>query len=93
MKTDSDKNQEAQSRFNLPEIILIGGGVLIILLGIYAMIRPNLLMPAKRETLEIGGQKVMMETRRVVAVPRLLSGLVIVCGAGLILLAMPKQRK
>jgi hypothetical protein len=93
VKNDSEKNQVTQARLGLPEIVLIAGGVVIILLGIYAMVRPNLLMPAKRETLEIAGQKVMMETRRVVQVPRPLSGLVIVSGAGLILLAMPKRRK
>jgi len=64
----------------------------MILLGIYAMIRPNLLMPAKRETLQIAGQKVVMETRRIVAIPRPLSGMFIACGGGLILLGVPKRR-
>lgn len=57
------------------------------------MRRPNLLMPAKRETLQIAGQKVVMETRRVVTIPRPLSGLVIVSGGGLILLGIQKRRR
>ena len=56
-------------------MLFIGAGVLLILLGVYAMRRPNLLMPAKRETLQIAGQNVVMETRRVVTIPRPLSGL------------------
>ena len=67
--------------------------MLLIVLGIYAMARPTLLLPAKRETLQIAGQKVVMETRRVVAVPRPLSGLIIVSGGGLILLGIPKRPK
>jgi hypothetical protein len=62
------------------------GGVVLILLGIGALIRPNIVMPAKRQELTIQGQKVEMETRRVVAIPRTLSVLVLVCGVGFILL-------
>jgi hypothetical protein len=70
--------------------LFAGCGVVLILLGVYGMFRPNLLMPAKRENLEIAGQKVMMETRRVIDIPRPLSGLVIISGIGLILLGMQK---
>ena len=73
-------------------VLRIGAGVLMIALGIYAMVRPNLLMPVKRETLQIAGQKVVMETRRIVAIPRPLSGLIIVSGGGLILLGIAKRR-
>lgn len=64
----------------------VTGGVVLILLGSYALIRPNVLMRAKRENLQIGGQKVVMETRRVVMIPRPLSGLVVISGFGLLLL-------
>ena len=66
--------------------LFVLGGVVLVLLGIGAMIRPNILMPAKRQDLIIQGQAVKIETRRIVAVPRPLSALVIVCGVGLILL-------
>jgi len=68
------------------KLIVLAGAVLI-LLGIWVLIRPNLLMPAKRQDLEIHGQMVKIETRRVVGVPRPVSGLVIVCGVALILLS------
>jgi hypothetical protein len=73
-------------------MLFIGAGVLMIAAGIYAMVRPNLLMPVKRETLQIAGQKVVMETRRIVAIPRPLSGLIIASGGGLILLGIVKRR-
>ena len=69
---------------------LLGAGVLAFLLGLYGVIRPNLLMPAKRQNLQIGGQNVVMETRRIVAIPRLVSGLLILSGIGLILVSFQK---
>lgn len=68
----------------------MGVGIAVMALGLYAMIRPNLLMPAKRENLQIGGQKVLMETRRVVEIPRPLSGLLIFCGVGLVFMGLQK---
>jgi hypothetical protein len=75
----------------LRSIAFIIAGLAVIGLGIYGIARPNLLMPAKKQDLEISGQRVVMETRRVVALPRPLSGMVIVCGVGLILLGIPKK--
>lgn len=75
---------------NMGPKLSIGAGVLVILLGLYGMIRPNLLMPAKREDVQIGGQRVVMETRRVVAIPRPLSGLLIFCGVGLTFMGVQK---
>jgi hypothetical protein len=85
------KKQPRSETFNVRRTLFICGGVALILLGIYAMIRPNVMMPAKRQELEIAGQKVEMETRRIVAVPRPLSGLVIVSGLGLILISFQKE--
>lgn len=93
MTTNQKNDPKRRAQLNATEILFIGAGVLLILLGIYAMARPNLLMPAKRETLQIAGQKVVMETRRIVAVPRPLSGLVIISGGGLILLGIQKRRR
>jgi hypothetical protein len=62
------------------------GGVVLILLGIGALIRPNVMMPAKRGDLIIQGQRVKIETRRVVAIPRPFSALIVVCGVLFILL-------
>jgi hypothetical protein len=71
--------------------LVLAAGVLLILLGAYGIFRPNLLMPGKRQDLQIGGQRVVMETRRVVEVPRPLSGLVIFSGIGLVLLGLQKR--
>lgn len=90
MKTIPAKGRKEQTRAarSAGSYILIGTGVLVILLGLYTMFRPNLLMPAKRENLQIGGQRVLMETRRIVEVPRAVSALVIFCGAGLIFMGI-----
>jgi hypothetical protein len=92
MSTDKRlKKQPRSETFNVRRTLFISGGVALIVLGIYAMIRPNVMMPAKRQELEIAGQKVEMETRRIVAVPRPLSGLIIVSGLGLILISFQKE--
>lgn len=85
-----NKRNEPQKAGRTAAILTIGLGIVVILLGLYGMVRPNLLMPAKREDLQIGGRRVLMETRRVVTVPRALSALVMVCGAGLIFIGVQK---
>jgi hypothetical protein len=81
----------APARLGWVEITFILGGLAVMAMGIYGIVRPNLVMPAKKQNLEIGGQRVVMETRRVVALPRPLSGMVIVCGVGLIVLGIPRK--
>lgn len=92
MKTapGNKKGKPGPKAFDMRTTIFASGGVVLIVLGIYGMFHPNLLMPAKRENLQIGGQKVVMETRRVIDIPRPLSGLVIFAGIGLLLLGAQK---
>jgi hypothetical protein len=90
MKSDE---RTGPPRRSLADIGFVVAGLVVIGLGIYGIIRPNLLMPAKKQDLEIGGQRVVMETRRIVALPRPLSGMVIVCGVGLILLGIPRKTR
>jgi hypothetical protein len=66
------------------------GGIVLILAGVYALVRPNIVMPAQRQTLQISGHEVQLETRRIVAVPRPLGALVILSGVALILLRTQK---
>ena len=68
-----------------PKLFILGGVVLIIL-AVFSLVRPNVMMPAKRQDLIVEGQPVKIETRRIVAIPRPLSALVLVCGIGFILL-------
>jgi hypothetical protein len=66
-------------------------GMLLGALGLAALLHPELKMPAKREELQIGSLKVPVETRRIVTVPSVPGGLLIVCGAGLVFLGARKS--
>ena len=65
-------------------------GILFIALGIAALIHPRLVMPAKRSERQESNQRVLIETRRIVTVPWYLSGLLILAGAGFMLLGPRK---
>jgi hypothetical protein len=69
---------------------LVLGGVVLIACGIYSLVRPNIMMPAQRQKLQISGHEVELETRRIVAVPRPLGALVILSGVALMLLSTQK---
>jgi hypothetical protein len=60
-------------------------GVLVIGLGIAALVHRQIVMPASKQEVEIDNRKVIIETRRVIAIPPVLGGLIILCGAGLVL--------
>ena len=62
-------------------------GVLFIALGIAGLVHPNVVMPAKKQELEIAGNKVIMETRRVVEVPKILGMLLVVAGGAILFLS------
>jgi hypothetical protein len=61
-------------------------GVLFILLGLLALIHPRIQMPARKTEVEVAGQRLLIETRRIVTIPSILSGLLIVAGASLMIL-------
>jgi hypothetical protein len=66
-------------------------GVLFILLGLLALIHPRIQMPARKTEVEVAGQRLLIETRRIVTIPSILSGLLIVAGASLMILG-PRRR-
>ena len=66
-------------------------GLLLIAAGLAALIHPRLKMPARKTEVEVIGQKLEIETQRIVTIPGFVSGLVIVAGAGLILLDTRKR--
>jgi len=66
-------------------------GLLLIAAGIAALIHPRLKMPARKTEVEVIGQKLEIETQRIVTIPGIVSGLVIVAGAGVILLDTRKR--
>jgi hypothetical protein len=57
-------------------------GVLLMAGGIAALIWPQVGMPAKKEEVQIGQGKAIIETRRIVTFPRPFSALLILAGAG-----------
>ena len=62
-------------------------GILLLALGIGGLVHPNIVMPGKKQELEIAGQKVIMETRRVVTVPGVLGVLLILAGGAALFLS------
>jgi len=56
-------------------ILLMGGGVA-------ALIHPQMAMPAKKQEIQVGEGKAIIETRRIVTFPRPFSVLLILAGAG-----------
>jgi hypothetical protein len=57
-------------------------GVLLIAGGIAALIWPQVSMPAKKQEVQIGEGKAIIETRRIVTFPRAFSVLLILAGVG-----------
>jgi hypothetical protein len=65
-------------------------GILLIGCGIAALIHPNLSMPSRKRELQISGEKVIMETTRIVELPKVFSVLLLVAGGSLIFLSTRK---
>ncbi len=61
-------------------------GVLLVLAGIAALIHPQVSMPAKKEEIQVGPGKAIIETRRIVTFPQPFSALLIFAGVGQIFL-------
>jgi hypothetical protein len=61
-------------------------GAILVLLGLAALIHPRVAMPARRTEVQVLGQQLLVETRRIVTIPPILGGLLILAGAGLIFL-------
>ena len=71
---------------------LVTLGVVLMLIGAATLIQPELKMPANRREVDVAGQKLIINTRRIVTVPVVLSGLAIVAGAGLIFAGARKSK-
>jgi hypothetical protein len=65
-------------------------GIVFVLLGLAALIHPRLEMPAQRSEVQIGSQKIKLETRRIVTIPPAIGGLLALAGAGVIFLGARK---
>jgi ribose/xylose/arabinose/galactoside ABC-type transport system permease subunit len=71
---------------------LVTLGVVLMLMGAAALIHPELKMPEHRREVEVAGQKLIINTRRIVTVPAVWSGIAIVAGAGLVFAGARKSR-
>jgi hypothetical protein len=71
---------------------LLALGVLLMLIGAVTLIEPEVKMPSRRREVDVAGQKLIINTRRIVTVPPLLSGLAIVAGAGLVFVGAQKKK-
>jgi uncharacterized membrane protein YczE len=65
-------------------------GVLLIGCGIAALIHPNLSMPSRKQEVVIDSQKAIVETTRIVELPRVFSVLLLLAGGSLIFLSTRK---
>jgi uncharacterized membrane protein YdcZ (DUF606 family) len=65
-------------------------GILLIGCGIAALIHPNLSMPSKKQEVVIDSQKAIVETTRIVELPRVFSVLLLIAGGSLIFLSTRK---
>jgi len=57
-------------------------GILLVAAGIAALIHPQVAMLAKKQEIQVGEGKAIIETRRIVTFPRPFSVLLILAGAG-----------
>ncbi len=67
-------------------------GIALMLIGAATLIHPELKMPADQREVNVEGQKLIINTRRIVTVPAVLSGIVIVAGVALIFAGARKSR-
>jgi uncharacterized membrane protein YdcZ (DUF606 family) len=65
-------------------------GILLIGCGIAALIHPNLSMPSKKQEVVIDSQKAIVETTRIVELPKVFSVLLLIAGGSLIFLSTRK---
>lgn len=68
-------------------------GVVFFVLGIIALIRPNFALPSKKSEMMIQNQKVLIETSRIISIPRPISATEVALGIGLVFFGSRKPRK
>lgn len=68
-------------------------GILLVAAGIAALIHPQISMPAKTEEIQVGTGKAIIETRRIVGLPKPFCALLIFAGAAQIFLVCRVRSK
>jgi len=59
-------------------------GVFLVVIAIIALVHPSWALPAKQRQETIANQRVLVETRRIISIPRAASATELVLGLGLI---------
>ena len=67
-------------------------GIVLLLIGAATLIHPELKMPADKREVNVEGQKLIINTRRIVTVPAVLSGIVMVAGVALVFAGARKSK-
>ena len=67
-------------------------GVVLMLIGAATLVQPEVKMPSNQREVDVAGQKLIINTRRIVTVPPVWSGLAIVVGAGLVFVGAQKKK-
>jgi hypothetical protein len=67
-------------------------GILFIALGIAALVHPNVSMPSKKSEIEIAGTKTIIETTRIIQIPKVFGVLLLLAGGSFIFLSAAKSK-
>lgn len=67
-------------------------GVLFAALGVTALVHPNFVLPGKKSELVVENQKVLIETSRIISVPRVVSASEVALGIGMAFFGSRKPR-
>jgi hypothetical protein len=65
-------------------------GVLLVACGIAGLFHPNLSMPSKKSEIQIGSAKTIVETTRIIEIPKVFSVLLMIAGGSLVFLSTRK---
>jgi hypothetical protein len=79
---------KTKKRRNAP---LAASGILLAALGLVGLLHPRFLMPGDKNEVEVGSQKVIMETRQVFVIPVWLAGAFFLIGATAIYLGTQRR--
>ncbi len=66
-------------------------GVLFLILGLAALIHPEIKMPAKQREIYVRSQKLIINTQRIIQVPMVMGILLIVSGGAVVFLGTRKS--
>jgi hypothetical protein len=73
------------------KILFSFAGLVLIALGLFTLMHPEIKMPAKKEEVQIGPMKVPIETRRIINVPPIAGGIVILAGGGVLFFGLRRN--